>query len=132
MANELAKKHAEFVLVGKPNDVFSLTVMNESATIGQPSFRGRVVDYLSLERNVSLASAAVFILGGEVALSEAVEAELEETFNSEGSTTFEVVPGTTGTMTSVVHGLAAADSQEVSVTSDGPSAGPMVLVFRTT
>ena len=37
--------------------------MNESATIQQPSFRGRLVDYLSLERNVSLASAAVFILG---------------------------------------------------------------------
>ena len=29
----------------------------------KPTFRGRVVDYLSLERNVSIASAAVFILG---------------------------------------------------------------------
>jgi MFS family permease len=28
-----------------------------------PTFRGKVVDYLSLERNVSIASAAVFILG---------------------------------------------------------------------
>ena len=38
--------------------------MNESVTIDQPSnFRGKVADYLSLERNVSLASAAVFILG---------------------------------------------------------------------
>ena len=38
--------------------------MNETATIEQAStLRGRVVDYLGLERNVSLASAAVFILG---------------------------------------------------------------------
>lgn len=29
----------------------------------EPTFRGRLVDYLSLERNVSIASAAVFILG---------------------------------------------------------------------
>jgi len=37
--------------------------MKESTTIEQPvSLRGRLVDYLSLERNVSLASAAVFIL----------------------------------------------------------------------
>jgi MFS family permease len=38
--------------------------MNESVTIERPlTLRGKVVDYLSLERNVSLASAAVFILG---------------------------------------------------------------------
>ena len=38
--------------------------MNDSATIEQTStLRGKLVDYLSLERNVSLASAAVFILG---------------------------------------------------------------------
>src|ERR1051326_6710844 len=38
--------------------------MNDSATIEQTStVRGKLVDYLSLERNVSLASAAVFILG---------------------------------------------------------------------
>src|SRR5688500_7106758 len=38
--------------------------MNEPATIDQAStLRGKVVDYLSLERNVSIASAAVFILG---------------------------------------------------------------------
>jgi MFS family permease len=38
--------------------------MNDSATIEQTStMRSRVIDYLSLERNVSLASAAVFILG---------------------------------------------------------------------
>lgn len=38
--------------------------VDESVTISQPStLRGRLVDYLSLERNVSLASAAVFILG---------------------------------------------------------------------
>jgi MFS family permease len=38
--------------------------MNETATIEQASsWRGQVVDYLSLERNVSIASAAVFILG---------------------------------------------------------------------
>jgi MFS family permease len=38
--------------------------MNDSATIAPAStFRGKLVDYLSLERNVSLASAAVFILG---------------------------------------------------------------------
>ena len=38
--------------------------MNESITINQPATLGRkLVDYLSLERNVSLASAAVFILG---------------------------------------------------------------------
>jgi len=37
--------------------------MNDSATIERPAtVRGRVVDYLSLERNVSLASASVFIL----------------------------------------------------------------------
>ncbi|HEX3083678.1 MAG TPA: MFS transporter [Pyrinomonadaceae bacterium] len=30
---------------------------------GQPNFRTRVADYLSLERNVSIASAAIFILG---------------------------------------------------------------------
>jgi MFS family permease len=38
--------------------------MNETATIEQAStWRGKVADYLSLERNVSIASAAVFILG---------------------------------------------------------------------
>jgi MFS family permease len=38
--------------------------MNESVTVEKDStWRGKVVDYLSLERNVSLASAAVFILG---------------------------------------------------------------------
>src|SRR5690349_21164457 len=38
--------------------------MNESVTTGNPStLRSKVADYLSLERNVSLASAAVFILG---------------------------------------------------------------------
>jgi MFS family permease len=38
--------------------------MDESVTIDQPStWRGKVVDYLSLERNVSIASAAVFIVG---------------------------------------------------------------------
>lgn len=38
--------------------------MHESATIDQPSaWRGKVIDYLSLERNVSIAAAAVFILG---------------------------------------------------------------------
>lgn len=38
--------------------------MNDSVTIDRPStWRGKVADYLSLERNVSLASAAVFILG---------------------------------------------------------------------
>ena len=37
--------------------------MNDSATIERPAtVRTRVVDYLSLERNVSLASASVFIL----------------------------------------------------------------------
>ena len=37
--------------------------MNDSTIIEQPpTLRGKVVDYLSLERNVSLASAAVFIL----------------------------------------------------------------------
>src|ERR1051325_5502197 len=39
-------------------------MMNDSATIERAStWRGRLIDYLSLERNVSLASAAVFILG---------------------------------------------------------------------
>lgn len=38
--------------------------MNESTTIEQAStLRGKVVDYLGFERNVTLASAAVFILG---------------------------------------------------------------------
>jgi MFS family permease len=38
--------------------------MHESVRIERPpTFRGRLVDYLSLERNVSIASAAVFILG---------------------------------------------------------------------
>lgn len=38
--------------------------MNDSPTIEQVStLRGKLIDYLSLERNVSLASAAVFILG---------------------------------------------------------------------
>src|SRR5829696_2234773 len=37
--------------------------MDEPVTIDQAStLRGRIADYLSLERNVSLASAAVFIL----------------------------------------------------------------------
>ena len=56
---------------------------------------------------VEISPAVVHILGGEVALSEAVEAELEETFSSD-STTFEVVPGTTGTPTSVIARRALA------------------------
>lgn len=42
---------------------------------------------------------------------------------TEGSQTFEVVPGASGTMTSVVHGLVPASTQQVSVTSDGPEGG---------
>jgi MFS family permease len=39
-------------------------MMKDSARIEQTStLRGKLIDYLSLERNVSLASAAVFILG---------------------------------------------------------------------
>jgi MFS family permease len=38
--------------------------MNEFVSIEQPStWQGKVIDYLSLERNVSLASAAIFIVG---------------------------------------------------------------------
>jgi MFS family permease len=38
--------------------------MNESVTIDQPStWRNKISDYLSLERNVSIAAGAVFILG---------------------------------------------------------------------
>ncbi|HEY2961712.1 MAG TPA: MFS transporter [Pyrinomonadaceae bacterium] len=38
--------------------------MNESVTIEQAStWRGKLIDYLGLERNVSIAAAAVFILG---------------------------------------------------------------------
>src|SRR5215510_6280198 len=38
--------------------------MNDTTVIEQAStLRGKLIDYLSLERNVSLASAAVFILG---------------------------------------------------------------------
>lgn len=38
--------------------------MNEFVTIDQPStWRSKIIDYLSLERNVSIAAAAVFILG---------------------------------------------------------------------
>jgi hypothetical protein len=38
--------------------------MNESVTIDQPStWRSKIIDYLSLERNVSIAAAAGFILG---------------------------------------------------------------------
>jgi putative cell wall-binding protein len=40
-----------------------------------------------LSAMVGISPAAVFILGGEVALSEAVEAELEETFNTGASST---------------------------------------------
>jgi hypothetical protein len=37
---------------------------NPSVTIDQsPGWRNKIADYLSLERNISLASAAVFILG---------------------------------------------------------------------
>ena len=41
----------------------------------------------------------------------------------EGSATWEVVPGTSGTMTSTVHGLTPADTAEVTVISDGPDGG---------
>src|SRR5262252_7621690 len=37
--------------------------MDRAVTIYEPNFRNKVTDYLSLERNVSLASAAIFILG---------------------------------------------------------------------
>src|SRR5215510_15277870 len=38
--------------------------MSESVTFREPTtWRAKAIDYLSLERNVSLASAAVFILG---------------------------------------------------------------------
>jgi len=41
---------------GNPN-------LDPAPTVDQPNLRNRVADYLSLERNVSLASAAIFILG---------------------------------------------------------------------
>src|SRR5260221_10338878 len=37
--------------------------MNHAAASSSMSLREKVVDYLSLERNVSIASAAVFLLG---------------------------------------------------------------------
>src|SRR5438552_12866611 len=38
--------------------------MNQAAITNRPvSWRDRVVDYLSLERNVAIASSAVFLLG---------------------------------------------------------------------
>ena len=41
-----------------------VALMNEFVTIDQPStWRSKVGDYLSLERNVSIAAGAVFILG---------------------------------------------------------------------
>ncbi|MFK5689780.1 cell wall-binding repeat-containing protein [Ornithinimicrobium sp. LYQ92] len=42
---------------------------------------------------------------------------------TDGETSMEVTPGFTGTLTSNVHGLAAADSTVVEVTSDGPGGG---------
>ncbi|WP_010148909.1 cell wall-binding repeat-containing protein [Serinicoccus profundi] len=43
--------------------------------------------------------------------------------DTEGSATFEVTPGFTGELTSVVHGLMASQVTEVEVTSDGPAGG---------
>ena len=40
-----------------------VTIVTLPCLLLEPTFRGRLVDYLSLERNVSIASAAVFILG---------------------------------------------------------------------
>jgi MFS family permease len=42
---------------------YVVTIVTLRCLLLRPTFRGRVVDYLSLERNVSIASAAVFILG---------------------------------------------------------------------
>lgn len=43
--------------------------------------------------------------------------------DTSGSQTYQVVPGQSGTMASVVHGLVPATTEQVSVTSDGPSGG---------
>ncbi|WP_281964725.1 cell wall-binding repeat-containing protein [Serinicoccus marinus] len=43
--------------------------------------------------------------------------------STDGSETFEVTPGFTGELTSVVHGLMASQVTEVEVTSDGPNGG---------
>src|SRR5689334_13055585 len=37
--------------------------MDQTITVEPASFRTRIAEYLSLERNVSLASASIFILG---------------------------------------------------------------------
>ncbi|ANS78541.1 N-acetylmuramoyl-L-alanine amidase [Serinicoccus hydrothermalis] len=42
---------------------------------------------------------------------------------TEGSETFEVTPGFSGELTSVVHGLMASDVTDLDVTSDGPAGG---------
>lgn len=92
---------------------FEVTITNDSAALGEWGFGsitwtgpGSDVRSPIAVKPVAIGAPAEIVVSGV-----------------EGSQTFEVVPGGDGSLTSVVHGLVEADSQEVSVTSDGPAGG---------
>lgn len=92
---------------------FEVTISNESApvdqwTFGSITWTGPGADVRSpiAVNPVAVAAPAELVISG-----------------TEGSQSYELIPGQSGTMNSVVHGLVPADSQEVSVPSDGPGGG---------
>ncbi|WP_181009934.1 cell wall-binding repeat-containing protein [Ornithinimicrobium sufpigmenti] len=93
---------------------FEVTITNDGAPVGEWAFgsitwsgEGSDVRSPIAVHPVAVAAPTDLVISGV-----------------EGSATWEVVPGTSGTMTSVVHGLTPASTQEVTVISDGPDGGP--------
>ncbi|MFK5645558.1 cell wall-binding repeat-containing protein [Ornithinimicrobium sp. LYQ121] len=95
---------------------FEVTITNQSGALGEWSFGSLTWTGPGSDVRSPIAVKPVAIgAPGEIVVS-----------GVEGSQTFEVVPGGAGTLTSVVHGLTQADTQEVSVTSDGPAGGASI------
>lgn len=92
---------------------FQVTITNQSAAVdawafGSVTWTGPGADVRSpiAVRPVAVAAPENVVVEGTA-----------------GSTTYDVVPGSTGTMTTQVHGLVPAQTQVVEVESDGPSGG---------
>lgn len=95
---------------------FEVTITNEGAPLGEWAFGSITWTGPGADVRSPIAVNPVAV---------AAPSELVVT-GTAGTETFEVVPGTSGTLTSVVHGLVPATSQDVSVTSDGPGGGASI------
>lgn len=92
---------------------FTVTITNQSAPIGAWAFGSVTWTGPGADVRSPIAVQPVAVAAPENLVVQ----------GASGSADYSVVPGSTGTMTSQVHGLVPALTQEVEVESDGPSGG---------